>query len=316
MSPKKRISRARRRLSKLVSKRRPKPARKPSRGRSPGRPDAGKGRTESTDARKLAAGAATTAKTKLVTPARGFLAAALRIWIAAAERVGALVLSAWRRLLRPALLALAALTVAIYRFLGRHVTPARGVAAVCLVALIALAASQWLDYRVVTIGADAYSGSIGAVAAAPEVDRGRAGDAHAWLMVPLALAGLVALMLALTGRRRAARLLVAIGVAAIAISLVVDAPKGLDEGDAAVVYEGAAASLLEGFWLQIATGAVLIAGGLLLPRYLRLRGAPAAARARTRAPRETRSARRPFSRGGPKRKRPPRNERGVEGAST
>jgi hypothetical protein len=62
------------------------------------------------------------------------------------------------------------------------------------------------------------------------------------------------------------------------ISLAVDVPKGLDEGSAAVAYEGASASLLEGFWMQIATAGVLIACGLLLPRYLR----PVSARA-TRA---------------------------------
>ncbi len=316
MSPKRRISGARRRLSESVSRPRSKRARKPDEG--PGKRSAGaaKRRTGSTDAHKLAARAAAAAKTKVVTPARGLLAAALRVWIAAAERAGALVLSAWRRFLRPALLALAALTVALYRFLGRRVTPSGAVAAVCLVALIALAASQWLDYRVVTIGTDAYSGSIEVFAAAPELDRARAGDAHAWLMVPLALAGLVALLLVLTGRPRAARLLVAIGVAAIAISLIVDAPKGLDEGDTAVAYEGAAASLLEGFWLQIATGAVLIAGGLLLPRYLRLGHAPAPTAARSRTPRKPGAAPSPSSRAGAKPKRRPRNERRVHGAGT
>ena len=91
------------------------------------------------------------------------------------------------------------------------------------------------------------------------------------------------LVLALTGRPRAARLLIAVGVAAIAISVAVDAPKGLDEGNAALTYEGAEAHLLEGFWLQIAAGAVLIAGGLLLPRYLR--PAPAASSAETTADR-------------------------------
>jgi len=33
--------------------------------------------------------------------------------------------------------------------------------------------------------------------------------------------------------------------------------------------------LLEGFWLQIAAGAVLIACGLLLPRYIATRGSSA-----------------------------------------
>ena len=71
----------------------------------------------------------------------------------------------------------------------------------------------------------------------------------------------------------------------IAISLAVDAPKGLDEGQTAIAYEGASASLLEGFWMQIATGAVLIACGLLLPLYLRPAPAGAAARSPPGRPR-------------------------------
>ena len=53
------------------------------------------------------------------------------------------------------------------RFGERHVTPARAVAAVGLVAIGALAASQWLDYRSVSVGTDAYSGAVGAVAPPP-----------------------------------------------------------------------------------------------------------------------------------------------------
>ena len=64
-------------------------------------------------------------------------------------------------------------------------------------------------------------------------------------------------------------MLVPLGLAVIAISLIVDAPKGLDEGIADLAYEGASASLLEGFWIQLATATVLVACGLLLPRYLR-----------------------------------------------
>ncbi len=148
-------------------------------------------------------------------------------------------------------------------------TPARAVAATVLVAIAALGASQWLDYRSVTVGSDAYSGTVGIVAPAPEVSTEIAGHAHSWAMLPLAVVALVALVLALTGRRRAGFLLAGVGIAVIAISIAVDAPKGLDEGQAAVAYEGASASLLEGFWAQIAAGTVLIACGVLLPLYLR-----------------------------------------------
>jgi hypothetical protein len=240
------------------------------------------------DAHKLAGALAAKTKAKLLMPARALLATAVRLWLAVAERAGALVLTAWRRALRPLAAALARLAVATYRALARHLTPARAVALVCLVALAALFASQWLDYRTVAIGTDAYSGVVETVTGAPEVDRARAGDAHAWVMLPLALTGLVALVLAFAGRPRAARLLVAVGAAVLAISLLVDLPNGLDVGAAGVAYEGAAATLIEGFWLQIAAAAVLIAAGAMLPRYLR----PAAVGA-AREPRARRRRRRP-----------------------
>ena len=239
-----------------------------------------------------------------------------QLWLAAAEIAGAVVLAAWRRILVPLLTALLALTRAAYRLALRHVTPARGVAAVCLVAIVSLAASQWLDYRSISVGTDAYSGDLEAVAPAPNVNSERAGDAHAWVMLPLAVAGLVVLALALAGRPRLGRLLIAVGVAAIAISVAVDAPKGLDEGQAAIAYEGAEARLLEGFWIQIAAGAVLIAGGLLLPRYLRRASAPSHAREPSRKPG---GARRLASRAGAKLKRGPlakpatQGKRAVEG---
>jgi hypothetical protein len=44
----------------------------------------------------------------------------------------------------------------------------------------------------------------------------------------------------------------------------VDAPKGLDEGTTAVAYEGAKATLLGGFWVQLACGALLVALGPLI----------------------------------------------------
>ena len=82
-------------------------------------------------------------------------------------------------------------------------------------------------------------------------------------------------------------------------------------------------SLLEGFWLQIAAGSVLIAGGLLLPRYLR--PAPAASSAETTADRGLGRARRLLTRGGDKLERgrtgargerPVDGEGSVSGAST
>lgn len=220
------------------------------------------------DLRKLGSGAGTLL-TEVLKLGREMLVIPAQLWIAAAEVVGSVVLASWRRGLRPALVALLAAGRGALRFAERHVTPARAVTAVALVALVALAASQWLDYRAVSVGNDAYTSDIQVVAPAPEIETAIAGDAHGWAMLPIAAIGLGVLAFGLIRRPRAAHLLILVGIAAIAISLIVDAPKGLDEGDAAIAYQGAKASLLEGFWLQIAAGAVLVACGLLLPAYLR-----------------------------------------------
>jgi len=277
------------------------------------KPGSSKSRTLAGDARKVS-GVAVGVGSELLKLVREMLVIPAQIWLAIAEVAGAAVLSAWRRIVLPGLGAVLALARAAYRLGLRHVTPARAVAAVCLVAIVSLAASQWVDYRTISVGTDAYSGDLAAVAPAPEVNRQQAGDAHLWAFVPLAAAALVGLVLALRGRPRAARLLIAVGVAAIVISVAVDAPKGLDEGNAALTYEGAEARLLEGFWLQIAAGAVLIAGGLLLPRYLR--PAPAASSAETTADRGLGRARRLLTRGGDKLERGrtgARGERPVDG---
>jgi hypothetical protein len=232
-------------------------------------------RRASADPRR-AAGASGAVAVELVKLVREMLVIPAQLWMALAELAGAATLAVWRRAVRPALVATLRLARAIIRVAERHVTPARAVAVVALATLAALAASQWLDYRTISVGTGAYSGDVGAVAPAPEIDTATAGSAHAWVMLPLAAAGIAALAFAVARRPGAARLLVIVGVAAIAISLIVDAPKGLDEGTTAVAYEGAKARLLEGFWLQIVTGGVLIACGLMLPRYLR--PAPAASR--------------------------------------
>jgi hypothetical protein len=191
-------------------------------------------------------------------------------WMFCAEISGAAVLAAWR-LIKPVLVAALKGLRWLVRLGQRHVTPARALAAVTLAALAALVASQWLDYRSVAVGTDAYSGGVEAIAPPPAVESERTGDAHGWVILPLALAGLVILALACLGRPKLARGLVAVGIAVIVLSLAIDAPSGLDEGDAAVAYEGAEATLLEGFWAQIASGSVLVFCGLVLPLYLRAR---------------------------------------------
>ncbi len=227
-----------------------------------------------TAARKLGGGVVAVGS-EVLKLAREMLVIPLQLWLGLAELVGGVVLVAWRRVVAPGLRLLWRLLVGLLHFGERHVTPARALGVVALVAIGVLVASQWRDYSAVSVGVDAYAGDVGAVAPAPEVSSAPAHEAHGPVMVILAALALVALAGAFAKRRRLSVWLVAIGVAVLAISLLVDAPKGLDEGDAAVAYESASSALLSGFWLQIAAGAVLLGCGLLLPRALR--PAPAAA---------------------------------------
>lgn len=198
---------------------------------------------------------------------REALAIPAQAWLAAAEIAGAAVLAVWGVVEQALLFAYHQLLDAL-EWAQRRVRPAHGVAAVCLAAALALAGSQLLDYRGVTVATSSYA-EVEAVASAPEVDRERPGAAHGWAMLPLAAAALAMTALALRGRWRVARLLSAVGVAVIAISLLVDVPRGLDERGAALAYEGTDAVLLAGFWAQLAAGAVLLVGGPLLAAHLR-----------------------------------------------
>ena len=180
------------------------------------------------------------------------------LYMRAAEAAGALTLRAWQ-LVRPWLLELWRLGRQAVRWAEREVTPARAAIAVAAGLGVLLVASQFIDYRTISISTDQYTG-VSAVAPPPEVDGAAvdAGSAHAWLGVPLGLAAIVVAAACATGRPRLAWLLAPIGFLTIAISLIVDAPKGLDEGEAAVAYEGAEAMLLGGFWAQLACGALLL----------------------------------------------------------
>ena len=146
---------------------------------------ADRGRTASGDARKVGSEVASIG-VEVAKLAREMVVIPLQLWLAAAEVAGGVVLAALAAV-RPARCsrALGARSPRPLRFAERRVTPARGVAAVGLVAIGALAASQWLDYRAISVGADAYSGAVGSVAPPPEVAtdiagaRPRLGDAPA-----------------------------------------------------------------------------------------------------------------------------------------
>jgi hypothetical protein len=151
----------------------------------------------------------------------------------------------------------------------RIVTPPRAVAVVVLAAATTLGVSQFVDYRGVGIGASLYEG-VEAVAPPPQTDREPAGSAHSYVLLPVAALAVLAVGFALRGRWRLGRAISLLGLAGVAVSLLVDVPQGLDEGIAARDFEGTEASLLEGFWVQLASSGVLVVAGLLLGRYVRL----------------------------------------------
>jgi hypothetical protein len=200
------------------------------------------------------------------------------IWLRIAELAGFALLAVAGALWSPLLATLRALARGLATA-ERIVTPERAVASVVVVAAVVLGASQFVDYRGIEIGSPAYT-EVEAVAPPPQTDRETTGSVHGYAMVAVAALMLPAVVLALRGRWRAARIVSTLGLLAIAVSLLHDARRGLEEGSAALAYEGANAVLIEGFWLQLISAAVLVVTGLLLGRYARAaheaapRGAP------------------------------------------
>jgi hypothetical protein len=139
--------------------------------------------------------------------------------------------------------------------------------AICLAALAAagcLLAAQFVDYRAIEIGQAGYAGLPGA--SAPTVDAETAGQAHAYLLVPVALlAGALALVALRNERRRGlGRIVFALGLLGLAVALLIDLPAGLDVGAEASRFAGAKAVLDDGFYAEIAACAGLMLGGMLL----------------------------------------------------
>jgi hypothetical protein len=202
----------------------------------------------------------------------------------------------WGRRLRP-------LGVLVFRFLGMVerrllqardlairattrasavLTPERAICATILASAACLLAAQFVDYRAVQIGQPGYAGL--PVAAPPAIDARTAGEAHAYLLIPIALlAAALALLAARTPRRRAdmstrgrhigpsasrsrglGRLVFGLGLLSLAVILLVDLPAGLDVGVQASRFSGAKAVLYDGFYAQIAAAAGLMLGGALL----------------------------------------------------
>jgi hypothetical protein len=153
--------------------------------------------------------------------------------------------------------------------LSAWVRPAGAVAAVAAIAAVALAVSQFVDYRGVAVGAPSYEGEVGTVAPAPLTETRTAGSAHGYVLLPIAVCALLLIGATLRGNWRLGRIVGALGAVAIAVSIVIDAPAGLDVGRAGIAYSGAEARLIEGFWVQLSAAATLVLCGPMLGAYAR-----------------------------------------------
>lgn len=177
---------------------------------------------------------------------------------------------------------------------SRILTPARAVALAIVAAGLCLAVSQFVDYRGVEIGQAAYAG-LPDVARPPTVAVRSAGEAHAYLLLPVGLLAALAGALALVRERRRLGLAVAaLGLLSIAVILLVDLPSGLDAGTQTSRFSGAAAVLEEGFYAELAAAAGLVLSGLVYyarPCRIRTNSSGRAASARRRRPRRRASSR-------------------------
>ncbi len=184
------------------------------------------------------------------------------------------------------------------------VTPRRAIAGVILASAVCLIVSQFVSYRSVEIGQSAYAGL--PAASPPTEDARVAGEAHTYVLIPIALFAAVAGVLALRpGRRGMGRVVIGLGLLSIAVIALVDLPAGLDEGAQASRFSGATAVLEDGFYAQLAAAAGLVLGGLLYyARPCRIRinlsGRAASARRRRRRRRDS-SPRRVARRSSPRR---------------
>jgi hypothetical protein len=174
------------------------------------------------------------------------------------------------------------------------VTPRRAIAVTIAAAGICLVVSQFLDYRAVEIGQPGYA-DLPSAARPPTEGIETAGQAHAYLLVPLgAAAALLGLLAIGRDRRRLGLAVSALGLIAVATILLVDLPRGLDEGVFATRFAGATAVLEDGFYAELAAAGGLVLAGLLYyarPCRIRINLSGRAASARRRRPRRRASSR-------------------------
>jgi hypothetical protein len=173
--------------------------------------------------------------------------------------------------------------------LSAVVTPRRALAAAIVGAAAALVVSQFIDYRGVEIGGGAYAG-LPEVAQPPAVAVRTAGQAHSYLLVPVAvLAGALGVVAgSARGRPRLGLLVAALGLVALTVILLVDLPAGLDAGQQSARFAEAEAVLDDGFYAELAAAAGLASAGVLYyarPCRIRISSSGRAASARRRRPR-------------------------------
>jgi hypothetical protein len=144
------------------------------------------------------------------------------------------------------------------------ITPSRAICGVVVASAICVVVAQFVDYRSVEIGQPGYA-SLPAVTAPPTVSARTAGQAHSYLLVPIALlaAGLAVLALRPQRQRGLGRVIAVLGLLCIALILLVDLPAGLDAGAQSSRFAGTIAVLRDGFYAELAAAAGLVLGGLL-----------------------------------------------------
>jgi hypothetical protein len=152
-----------------------------------------------------------------------------------------------------------------------------------LVSAGVLIAAQFFGYRAVEIGQPGYAGL--PAAEPPTVGAETAGEAHSYLLIPVALlAGLLAVAVLRNERRRGlGRIVFALGLLSLAVVLLVDLPAGTDVGSEATRFSGARAVLYDPFYVEIAAAIGLMLGGAVLsrarkPRLARTQGGRRSAR--------------------------------------
>jgi hypothetical protein len=225
------------------------------------------GRREATTDRVGAfASVAKRTSVELVALAREVIRIPAALYLRVAERLGEVVLAVWLRIW-PYFVRAWHLAGRALAWAQQAVTPARVTVGVALLTAAALAASQWADLSAVSTGVDAYQG-LEDVVAAPEVTTKTVGAAHAWIGIPLAIAAALLIIGSARGRPGLARLLIPVGIAVIAVSLLIDRPEGLDKGNDEIAYDSVTAELLTGFWAQLVSGIVLILLAVVLAKVL------------------------------------------------